>query len=76
MQKEELMMHFQCDGMSMVKEYIGCKVDINHETGELKMMQPMLVQSLIDEVEDIVQGNTPLTTARSGSLLTWGDKKF
>ena len=32
-----------------MKEYIGTKIDVNHATKSLKITQPILVKSLIDE---------------------------
>ena len=56
-----------------MKEYLGWKVDINNETGKLKMTQPVLVQSLSEEFEDTEQGDTLLTSARPASVLTKTD---
>jgi hypothetical protein len=53
-----------------VEDYIGCKIKIDHEGRSGKFTQPVLVQSLNDEFEDIPQGSNPLTPARSGNILT------
>jgi hypothetical protein len=66
------MSHFKCDDVGEVKDYIGCKLDIDIEQGSLKMTQPVLVQSLTDEFEDIVQGKAPLVPAKPGNILTKG----
>ena len=38
-----------CDDIGPMKEYIGTKIDVNHATRSLKITQPVLVKSLIDE---------------------------
>jgi hypothetical protein len=53
-----------------VEDYIGCKITIDHEEGSVKFTQPVLVQSLNDQFEDILQGTNPLTPARPGNILT------
>eukprot|EP00804_Cyclotella_cryptica_P028830 CCRYP_019720-RA/>CCRYP_019720-RA protein AED:0.58 eAED:0.63 QI:0/0/0/0.5/1/1/4/0/888 len=53
-----------------VKDYIGCKLDISSDSTSLKMTQPVLVQSLTDEFEDIPQGKAILVPAKPGNILT------
>jgi hypothetical protein len=53
-----------------VQDYIGCKIDIADDGRSLTMTQPVLVQSLTDEFEDIIQGKTPLVPAKPGNILT------
>ena len=69
-EKELLKKHFKCDDVGRVQDYIGCKIDINDDGRSLKMTQPVLVQSLTDEFEDIIQGKTPLVPAKPGDILT------
>ena len=53
-----------------MEDYIGCKITIDHEERSVKFTQPVLVQSLNDEFEDIPQGVNPMTPARPGNILT------
>eukprot|EP00804_Cyclotella_cryptica_P006706 CCRYP_008640-RA/>CCRYP_008640-RA protein AED:0.60 eAED:-0.00 QI:0/0/0/0.2/1/1/5/0/1261 len=62
--------HFKCDDVGKVKDYIGCKLDISSDGTSLKMTQPVLVQSLSDEFEDIPQGRAILVPAKPGNILT------
>ena len=72
-EKNKLMQHFKCDDVGEVKDYIGCKIDFDEKMRSLKMTQPVLVQSLSDEFEDIPQGKAPLVPAKPGDILTAGD---
>ena len=38
-----------CDDIGWLTEYVGCKIEINRETRELKFTQPVLIQSFSDE---------------------------
>lgn len=69
-EKEELKSHYKCDDVGPVEDYIGCKITIDHEERSVKFTQPVLVQSLNDEFEDIPQGVNPMTPARPGNILT------
>ena len=73
-EKNTIMQHFKCDDVGPVKDYIGCKLEVNDNDRSIKMTQPVLVQSLSDEFEDIPQGANPLTPARPGNILTKGDE--
>jgi hypothetical protein len=53
-----------------MKEYIGCKID--RKPGQLKVSQPVLLQSLIDEF-DLPDDNYPSTPAEPGSILMSGE---
>ena len=67
-------MAFQVDDVRKVEDYIGCKVDTDHERSSLKMTQPVLLQSLTDELEDILQGAMLMTPDKPWSILTNGEK--
>jgi hypothetical protein len=45
--KKEFFTHFKCDDTGVTKEYIGNKID--RKDGEIKMTQPVLLQSFTDE---------------------------
>jgi hypothetical protein len=41
--------YFDCKDVGFVKEYVGCKVEMNEEESSVKFTQPFLVKSLVDE---------------------------
>ena len=49
MVKEQFTETVNCDNIGPMKECIGTKIDVNHATRSLKITQPILVKSLIDE---------------------------
>ena len=49
MVKQQFTETLDCDDISHMKEYIGTKIDIDREKCKLKITQPVLVRSLIDE---------------------------
>jgi hypothetical protein len=51
-----------------VKDYVGCKLDISSDGRSLHMTQPVLVQSLTDEFEDIAQGKAVLVPAKPRNI--------
>ena len=55
-----------------MKEYIGCKID--RQGGKLKLTQPVLLQSFIDESDLPNDKSYPSTPAEPGSILIKGDK--
>jgi hypothetical protein len=69
-EKELLKRQLKCDDVGTVKDYIGCKIDIADNGRSLKMMQLVLVQSLTDDFENIVQGKMQLVPAKPGDKLT------
>jgi hypothetical protein len=58
----------ECDDTGDLKEYVGCKIEHNQTEGWLRMTQPVLLQSFIDEF-DLPDGKTPVTPAEPGSKL-------
>ena len=47
--KEEMKEMFDCEDVGELKEYVGCKIDRNWERKEIKITQPVLLQSYKDE---------------------------
>jgi Reverse transcriptase (RNA-dependent DNA polymerase) len=72
--KQEMMKRFECDEVSELKEYVGCKLDWSKEEGWIKLTQPVLMQSYIDEFE-LPEGETPRTLAMPGSVLQKGNEE-
>ena len=76
-EKDRMKKHFECDDVGEVVDYIGCKVEVDQKEHSVKFTQPVLVQSLADEFEDIPQGIDPLTPAKPGDiLLKSSDEKY
>ena len=66
--KKQMTQLFNCDDTGEMQEYVGCKIKRNIEEGWLKIMQPVLLQSLNDEF-DLPKGADPKTPAVPGSIL-------
>jgi hypothetical protein len=66
--KELFKGQFDCDEVGELKEYIGCKVDIDKEKQFMKLTQPVLLQSYVDEF-DLPGGEVPKTPAVPGDVL-------
>ena len=64
--------HFELDKVGQLKEYIGCKVDLNREEGWVKLTQPVLMQSYVDEF-DISVSEAPRMPAIPGEVLQKGE---
>jgi hypothetical protein len=69
-EKKLLKKHFKCDDIGKVKDCTGCKLDIAMDGWSQVMMEHVLMQSLSDEFEDILQGKAPLVPATPGNVLT------
>lgn len=70
--KEEMMNRFDCDEVGELEEYVGCKIDINREERSVKITQPVLLQSFVDEFE-LPDGYAPRTPAIAGDVLVRGE---
>ena len=44
--RDEMLRRFDCDDVGEVKEYLGCKVDIDEENRALRLTQPVILQKL------------------------------
>ena len=49
--KAKLIARFDCDVVGNMDEYVGCKLERNHEEPWIKVTQPVLLQSYEDEFE-------------------------
>jgi hypothetical protein len=61
------MKDMECDEAGELKEYIGCKIDINKDELTLQVTQPVLLQSFVDEFK--LPDFNPVTPAVSGETL-------
>jgi hypothetical protein len=66
--KAQMMEQFDCDEVGNMNEYVGCKVERNHEEGSIKMTQPVMLQSFTDEF-NLPEGPVPNTPATPGDAL-------
>ena len=73
--KNDMMKLFDCDDIGELKEYVGCKVEYNKIKKTLKMTQPVMVQSFIDEFGVKTDGMKPRTPAIPGEVLMPGDDR-
>jgi hypothetical protein len=60
--KEQFKGQFDCEKVGKLKEYIGCKVDINMTKQWMKLTQLVLLQSFTDKFEQH-EGECPKTPA-------------
>jgi hypothetical protein len=72
--KEEIKKRFDCDEVGEPAEYVGCKVDHNKEEGWIRLTQPVLMQSYVNEF-DLPKREVPRTPATSGIVLQKVDLK-
>jgi hypothetical protein len=62
----DILRRFDCDDVGELNEYVGCKIDRTHE--RIKVTQPVLIQSLIDEFDTDPKAH-PSTPAEPGQVL-------
>ena len=72
--KAQMMNQFDCDEIGNMDEYVGCKVDRDHENGLIKFTQPVMLQSFIDEFDLPETKKQPNTPAAPGEFLVKGDE--
>ena len=74
--KTELMKRFDCEDVGELTEYVGCKVDRDNadEYASIKVTQPVLVQSFVDEFGICEESEKPATPAAPGSILVKPDE--
>ena len=70
-EKTEVLSRFDCDDVGDVKEYVGCRVDMNENEGRMKLTQPVLLQSFRDEFK-LTTSRVPKTPAEAGTVLVAG----
>jgi hypothetical protein len=63
--KQSLFKEFECNELGELKEYVRCR--INRRINEIKITQPVLIQSFSDEFK--LPGESPVTPALHGSQL-------
>ena len=61
---------FELDETGPLKEYIGVKLDIDHEQKTMRMTQPVMIQSFKDEFD--LPGEVHPTPAKEGEVLVGG----
>ena len=59
---------FAIDDVGEMTEYIGCKVEQNHDEGYIRLTQPVMLQSFEDEF-DLPGGASPVIPAPAGDKL-------
>ena len=69
MVKKRVIDMVECDDIGPMKEYIGTEINVDHATKSLKITQPVLVKSLIDELTFDEQNAKPEVHATGGTHL-------
>jgi hypothetical protein len=64
---------FKCDDVGEMTEYVGCKVEYNKEGKYMKLTQPVVIQSFVDQFDLPTDGPAPNTAAETGKVLSKGE---
>jgi hypothetical protein len=70
--KGQMTARFDCEEISEVDEYVGCKVERNYEENSIKVTQPVMLQSCVDKF-DLPNGPGPNTPATPGGAVVKAD---
>jgi hypothetical protein len=70
--KGQMTAQFDCEEIGEVDEYVGCKVERNYEENLIKLTQPVMLQSFVDEF-NLPNGPAPNTPATPGDALVKAD---
>jgi hypothetical protein len=74
-EKERMKQLFECDDIGEMTEYVGCKVEYNKEEERyMKLTQPVMIQSFVDEFDLPTDGPAPNTPAETGQVLSKGEE--
>ena len=46
---KDMRSHFECDYLGPMKEYLGCNIEHDRENMTMKITQPVMIQSFVDE---------------------------
>jgi hypothetical protein len=71
--KKQLTSKFDCDEIGNMDKYAECKVDCNFDNKLIKLTQPMMLQSFVDEFPMCLEGRASYTPATPGEHLVKGD---
>jgi hypothetical protein len=72
--RSEMTTRFDCDVVGNMDEYVGCMMKRNDAEGSIKITQPVILQSFVDEFELPTSGQEPNTPGEPGqSLMPCGD---
>jgi hypothetical protein len=72
--KGQMIARFDCEEIGEVDKYVGCKVERNYKENSIKLTQPVMLQSFIDEF-NLPNGPAPNTPAIPGDALVKADPK-
>lgn len=73
-EKERMKKLFECDDIGEMTEFVGCKVDYDKVERSMKLTQPVMIQSFVDEFELPTDGPVPYTPAETGQVLGKGNE--
>ena len=59
---------FDVDDVGRLEEYVGCKIEWDHEKGTMRFTQPVLLQSFEDDFE--LPKGKPVTPLVAGTVLS------
>ncbi len=68
-EKDIMKQHFECNDIGDLRKYIRCEIDWDWKMNSIKITQPVLVQSLEDELK-LPPSTLPQTPAKPGITMT------
>ena len=72
--RKEMTTRFDCDIIGNMDEYVGCKIERNNNERWVKITQPVILQSFVDQFELLTDGRELNTPGEPGqSLVPCGD---
>jgi hypothetical protein len=71
--KTQLMARFDCNKIGNMDKYVGCKVNCDFDEDSIKLTQPLMSQSFVDEFPMCMDGRANYTPAIPGDHLVKGD---
>jgi hypothetical protein len=73
-EKERMKQLFDCEDIGEMTEFVGCKVEYNLEGKYMRLTQPVMIQSFVDEFDLPTDGPIPNTPAETGQVLSKGEQ--
>jgi hypothetical protein len=68
--KNELLSLFNCRDVGEMKEYVGCRIERDRESGWICLKQPVKIQKFVEKYGiDIISNQVPSTPTEPGSVL-------
>jgi hypothetical protein len=53
--KHPLITFLECNNLGYVEEYVGCKIEMNHDKQEVTFRQPTLIRNLKNKLKQVTR---------------------